>query len=261
MAAMMSSSADSNGSSHVTGSSSINFSDLDLEALKEKAAAAASGQNTFRNKHGLPCTEAEMKALMSMFVEIMGMSMNNNKGENSSTVPTGGTTNNSSGARKASNSNYSSSSSSKNGPIFTWGVNPMDASSLAAMAAAASGTSSGMIPDHMAAATAGFFADGASWEALRRTYAAAEQMVNTDEEDDEEDDDESFENRELTFEEVEFLLHHRKQKEEAVKLASQFASGDWQSIEQVAINDQLLETDDRERKAAKKRQKKQRRKA
>ena len=261
MAAMMSSSADSNGSSHVTGSSSINFSDLDLEALKEKAAAAASGQNTFRNKHGLPCTEAEMKALMSMFVEIMGMSMNNNKGENSSTVPTGGTTNNSSGARKASNSNYSSSSSSKNGPIFSFGSNPMDASSLAAMAAAASGTSSGMIPDHMAAATAGFFADGASWEALRRTYAAAEQMVNTDEEDDEEDDDESFENRELTFEEVEFLLHHRKQKEEAVKLASQFASGDWQSIEQVAINDQLLETDDRERKAAKKRQKKQRRKA
>merc|ERR1711865_546640 len=165
------------------------------------------------------------------------------------------------GARKASNSNYSSSSSSKNGPIFSFGSNPMDASSLAAMAAAASGTSSGMIPDHMAAATAGFFADGASWEALRRTYAAAEQMVNTDEEDDEEDDDESFENRELTFEEVEFLLHHRKQKEEAVKLASQFASGDWQSIEQVAINDQLLETDDRERKAAKKRQKKQRRKA
>merc|ERR1719162_1863358 len=139
MAAMMSSSADSNGSSHVTGSSSINFSDLDLEALKEKAAAAASGQNTFRNKHGLPCTEAEMKALMSMFVEIMGMSMNNNKGENSSTVPTGGTTNNSSGARKASNSNYSSSSSSKNGPIFSFGSNPMDASSLAAMAAAASG--------------------------------------------------------------------------------------------------------------------------
>merc|ERR1712194_1000899 len=122
-------------------------------------------------------------------------------------------------------------------------------------AAAASGTSSGMIPDHMAAATAGFFADGASWEALRRTYAAAEQMAAADE------DDESFENRELTFEELEFLLHHRKQKEEASKLASQFASGDWESLEQVAINDHLLESDDRERKASKKREKKQRRKA
>ena len=72
-----------------------------------------------------------------------------------------------------------------------------------------------MIPDHMAAATAGFFADGASWEALRRTYAAAEQLAaeEDDDDDDDDDDEESFENRELTFEEVEFLLHHRKQKE------------------------------------------------
>jgi hypothetical protein len=116
-----------------------------------------------------------------------------------------------------------------------------------------------MMQDHMAAATAGFFADGASWEALRRTYAAAEQMAVVDDDD---EDDESFENRELTFEELEFLLHHRKQKEEAAKLASQFASGDWESLEQVAINDHLLsETDDKERKAAKKREKKQRRKA
>ena len=132
----------------------------------------------------------------------------------------------------------------------------MDASSLAAVTAAATGSSSGLIPNHMAAATAGFFADGASWEALRRTYAAAEQMAAAEDE-----DEETFENRELTFEELEFLLHHRKQKEEAAKLASQFASGDWESLEQVTINDHLLsESDDRERKAAKKREKKQRRK-
>jgi ankyrin repeat protein len=266
MAAMMG--ASSGGS----GSSSISFGDLDLEALKEKAAAAAAGQNTFRNKHGLPCTEAEMKALMSMFVEIMGMSMNNNNnnnngGKNNSGVSGGVATfngaNNSSDSKKsANNSNSSSSSSNKNGgPVFSFGSNPMDASSLAAVAAAASGSSSGMIPDHMAAATAGFFADGASWEALRRTYAAAEQMAAAEDDDDDDDDDESFENRELTFEEVEFLLHHRKQKEEAAKLASQFASGDWESLEQVAINDHLLESDDRERKAVKKREKKQRRKA
>eukprot|EP00533_Pseudo-nitzschia_delicatissima_P009248 CAMPEP_0116090636 /NCGR_PEP_ID=MMETSP0327-20121206/7077_1 /TAXON_ID=44447 /ORGANISM="Pseudo-nitzschia delicatissima, Strain B596" /LENGTH=1228 /DNA_ID=CAMNT_0003581933 /DNA_START=252 /DNA_END=3938 /DNA_ORIENTATION=+ len=234
------------------------FGDLDLEALKEKAAAAAAGQKTFRNKHGLPCTEAEMKALMSMFVEIMGMSMNSK----------GGGTGNASGAGafgtgnmmySDDDSDYDSSPRNSGGPVFSFGANPMDASSLAAMAAAASGSPSGMIPDHMAAATAGFFADGASWEALKRTYAAAEQMAAVEDDD---DDDESFENRELTFEELEFLLHHRKQKEEAAKLASQFASGDWESLEQVAINDHLLsETDDKERKAAKKREKKQRRKA
>ena len=265
MAAMMG--AGGSGS----GNSSISFGDLDLEALKEKAAAAAAGQNTFRNKHGLPCTEAEMKALMSMFVEIMGMSMNNNNsnnngGKNNSGVSAGiatfDGTNNSGDSKKSANSNSTTSSSNKNGgPVFSFGANPMDASSLAAVAAAASGSSSGMIPDHMAAATAGFFADGASWEALRRTYAAAEQMAAAEDDDDDDDDDESFENRELTFEEVEFLLHHRKQKEEAAKLASQFASGDWESLEQVAINDHLLESDDRERKAVKKREKKQRRKA
>jgi len=227
----------------------ISFGDLDLESLKEKAAAAAAGQKTFRNKHGLPCTESEMKALMSMFVEIMGMSMNNND--------KGGDNGDGSGI---STFNDDPGSSHKNGgPVFSFGANPLDASSLAAVAAAATGSSSGMIPDHIAAATAGFFADGASWEALRRTYAAAEQMAAAEEDD---EDDESFENRELTFEELEFLLHHRKQKEEASKLASQFAAGDWESLEQVAINDHLLsETEDKERKAAKKREKKQRRKA
>ena len=234
------------------GDGNICFGDIDLDALKEKAAAAAAGQKTFRNKHGLPCTEAEMKALMGMFVEIMGMSMNgsnNNKG--------GGNA----GAFGPGNMVYSNddTDSHKNGssPVFSFGANPMDASSLAAMAAAASGSTSGMLPDHMAAATAGFFADGTSWEALRRTFAA-EQMAAAEYDD---EDDESFENRELTFEELEFLLHHRKQKEEAAKLASQFASGDWESLDHVATDHLLSETDEKERKAAKKREKKQRRKA
>ncbi|VEU34531.1 unnamed protein product [Pseudo-nitzschia multistriata] len=240
----------------------VSFGDLDLEALKEKAAAAAAGQKSFRNKHGLPCTEAEMKALMSMFVEIMGMSMNssnnNNHGDKGGGGASGSSNTNSGDSKKSSSYNSNSGSSHKNDscPVFSFGANPMDTSSIAAMAAAATGAASaGMLPDHMAAATAGFFADGASWEALRRNYAARE--------DEDDEDEESFENRELTFEEVEFLLHHRKQKEEAAKLASQFASGDWESLEQVAINDHLLssEADDRERKAAKKREKKQRRKA
>ena len=245
------------------GNGNISFGDLDLEALKEKAAAAAAGQKTFRNKHGLPCTEAEMKALMSMFVEIMGMSMNsNNNNKGGSNASGEGALNPGNIVYSNNNESDSNSGSSHNnsgGPVFSFGANPMDASSLAAVAAATSGSPSGMMSDHMAAATAGFFADGASWETLKRTYAAAEQMAAVEAED---EDDESFENRELTFEELEFLLHHRKQKEEAAKLASQFASGDWESLEQVAINDHLLsETDDKERKAAKKREKKQRRKA
>jgi ankyrin repeat protein len=241
------------------GNGNICFGDLDMETLKENAAAATAGQKTFRNKNGLPCTEAEMKALMSMFVEIMGMSMNNNNKGGGNMMYSN--SDDDSDFHQSTNGNSNSGSSQKNGcggPVFNFGANPMDAASLAAMAAAASGSSSGMIPDHMAAATAGFFADGASWEALRRTYAAAEQMAASEDD----DDDESFENRELTFEELEFLLHHRKQKEEAAKLASQFASGDWESLEQVAINDHLLsEADDKERKTMKKREKKQRRKA
>ncbi len=40
-------------------------------------------------------------------------------------------------------------------------------------------------------AAAGFFADGASWEAIRQTYAAAqEQQENEDDEDDDDEDDE-----------------------------------------------------------------------
>lgn len=244
------------------GNGNINLGDFDLEALKEKAAAAAAGQKSFRNKRGLPCTEAEMKALMSMVVEIMGMSSMNSKGGGTGNVSGAGpfgTENMMYGNDDDYDSNDGDSHRNSDGPVFSFGTNPMDASSLAAMAAAASGSPSGMIPDHMAAATAGFFADGASWEAMKRTYAAAEQMAAVEDDD---DDDESFENRELTFEELEFLLHRRKQKEEAAKLASQFASGDWESLEQVAINDHLLsETDDKERKAAKKREKKQRRKA
>ena len=133
------------------GDGNICFGDIDLEALKEKAAAAAAGQKTFRNKHGLPCTEAEMKALMGIFVEIMGMSMN---GSNNSK---GGGNAGTFGAGKMVYSNDDTDSHKNGGgPVFSFGANPMDASSLAAMAAAASGSGSGMLPDHMAAAyTAG----------------------------------------------------------------------------------------------------------
>ena len=234
------------------GDGNISFGNLDLEALKERAAAVAAGQKTFQSKNGLPCTEDEMKALMSMFVEIMGMSMNNkSKGANKSgTSPFGTGTVIYSNCEDGDINQSSNGKKGGGGPVFSFGASPMDAAAAA---------SCGMIPDHMAEATAGFFADGVPWEALRRTYAAAEQMAAAEDDD---DDDESFENRELTFEELEFLLQHRKQKEEAAKLASQFASGDWESLEQVAINDHLLsEAEDKERKAAKKREKKQRRKA
>lgn len=255
-------------------SSSIRYGGIDIESLKERAtvataAASSSGQRGFRNRQGLPCTEAEMKALMGMFVEIMGMSVNNDNGEQGTTTTapprmasasirgeSGGT-----GREKRPDTKGSFYAASTNaGPIFSFGPHPDDTYSIGNPDTT---HISPMMMEQMAAATAGFFADGGSWEALRRTYATADQLDETDDYDeddyDDDDDDESYENRELTFEEIEYLLHHRKQNEEASRLASQFASGDWESLEQVAITD--LDSDDREKKATKKREKKQRRKA
>jgi hypothetical protein len=261
----------------------MNVEELDhhLDSMKEKAAAAAAGQKTFGHhhaKHGLPCTEAEMKALMSMFVEIMGMS-NNNDNNNSGANGNGGD----------SKLPATTTGSNAGGPVFTFETTPKDDLSSTFAAAAAA-----VVSGHcLTGTTTGFFSDGtttttttttttptasspSSWEAFRRTYAMAEQMAlldrdgkqddrhyhdNGDNDDGHDHDHANIDNRELTVEEMEFLIHCRKQREDAAaKMGSQFACGNWESIEQVPINDHLLQVEDNEWRAAKKREKKQRRK-
>ena len=175
-----------------------------------------------------------MKALMGMFAEVMGMSTNSN----------------SKNGKKGSSAKMPFASSPDG--AFSFGPNStMDASMLAAAAAAAaaaaSNGSSPMMSD-----------DSMAWEALARAYASADpdQIPDMGDDDDDDYDDDrnaSFENRELTFEEMEFLLHHRKKKEEAEKMA-----GDWESLDQAEIDN---DDEEKERKAAKNREKKQRRKA
>ena len=202
-----------------SNSSSVSFGSLDLAALKETAAAAATagkpkkaGKN---KKDGLPCSEAEMKALMSMFVEIMGMSMDPEKLKNNISNDTKG--------------------KNKKGPVFMFGNN---------------------VPPFVDnEAAAGFFADGASWEAIRQTYAAAQAHAD----DDDDDDDDSV--PDLSLDEMRAELHRRTIMS---SLSSQGAdtkipSGEWESLEQVAIDDDL-ENEGKERKAEKKRDKKNRKK-
>jgi hypothetical protein len=216
-------------------SSSMGDSNSDKPSSKKKKKKTASQNN---NRYGIPCSEAEMKALMGVFAEAMGMSTNGKNGKrgNAAKMPF----------------------ASPDGTLFSFGPNgTLDASMLAAAAAAAaaaaSNGSSPMMPD-----------DSMAWEALAQAYASADPdqipdmgRVVVDDDDDYDDDpngNTSFENRELTFEEMEFLLRHRKQKEEAEKMA-----GNRESLEQAEIDDD--DDDEKERKAAKNREKKQRRKA
>ncbi|KAG7352870.1 ankyrin repeat domain protein [Nitzschia inconspicua] len=240
---------------------------VDMDAWKKKAAAAAvaaaaatttnKGKGTMRNNNnnnknnndtnGMPCNEEEMKALVAMFMEIMGMSIDDGISTSTSngTPPSPNNIHRGSGGKAAS---PSSSTNSKMGPHFSF-----------------SGGTASTIPDGIsaaAAAAAAFFPDGSSWDALRRTYAAAQQKAS-------ETADEFYDptghdyDRELTFEEVEYLLQQRKKKEEfpTTKMDKEFSSGDWELLEHVPIEDFTYDDEEtKERKAAKKRQKKQRKK-
>lgn len=204
---------------------SVNFGAMDLEALKETAAAAAatkprSSKGGRKNKDGLPCSEAEMKALMSMFVEIMGMSMDSDKVQ----APRNNTDN-------------------KKGPVLMFGNSngvPIPPGGWSEASA-----------ETMAAATAGFFADGGSWEALRRTYGA----VNGAYDDDYDDDDSTPDLDEMR----DMFKAQQRSHIEAMKKAGDISPSEWESIEQVAM-DNAMEAEDRARKASKKREKRQRKK-
>ncbi|KAG7366919.1 ankyrin repeat domain protein [Nitzschia inconspicua] len=224
---------------------------IDMDAWKKKAAAAAantrngsssSNNNNNNNKNnndtnGMPCNEEEMKALVAMFMEIMGMSMDDGNSTSNGNRGSGG---------KAGSP--SSSTNSNMGPRFSF-----------------SGGTASTIPDGIsaaAAAAAAFFPDGSSWDALRRTYAAAQQKASETADEDYEPTGNDYD-RELTFEEVEYLLQQRKKKEEfpTTKMDNEFSSGDWESLEHVPIEEFTYDDEEtKERKAAKKRQKKQRKK-
>jgi ankyrin repeat protein len=203
---------------------------LDLHALKETAAATADStkKGGKGKKDGPPCSEAEMKALMGMFVEIMGMSVDSKK------VKPPSIKNDEKGGGK--------------GPVFMFGNSngiPMPPGGWSESSA-----------ESMAAATAGFFADGAStWEAIRRSYGG----INSD--DDDYDDDKSLPN----------LDDMREMFQASQRAAAQYnqtnnknppgiSAADWSDLEQVAMDDDF-EKEEKERRAAKKREKKQRKKA
>jgi ankyrin repeat protein len=166
-----------------------------------------------------------------------------------------------------SNSNANSTtadSKNKKGPVFMFG-----------------GNSNGVAPpgwpdqESMAAATAGFFTDGASWEAIRRTYG-----VTNGDDDGENDCMPDLDDMREIFSKA--ILSGAATAQDAKPQASDvqttgvdaattataaaaaaagiiIAPAEWESLEQVAIDD-ALEAEDRERKSSKKRDKKQRKK-
>ncbi|CAJ1946324.1 unnamed protein product [Cylindrotheca closterium] len=272
-----SSNGNGNNNNNNNNNRSFNLGNIDLQALKETAAAAAAaskpskggGKNINNNNNnnnnsnnGLPCTEAEMKALMSMFVEIMGMSMDSEKM-----------------MKATKNMLNNNNSNNKKGPVFMFGNSnggggiPMPPGGWSDASAEA-----------MAAATAGFFADGASWEAIRRTYGGmmnGDMMMDDDDDgseedgddDDDDDDDDSLPNlddmRQLFqaqqkshFEAMarsRMNMNMNSSSSSSNNFNQEIPPSDWESLEQVAMDD-ALEAEDRARKAAKKREKKQRRK-
>jgi hypothetical protein len=228
---------------------SVSFGSLDLQALKESAAAAAAAKPhksssansaSSKMKDGLPCSEAEMKALMSMFVEIMGMSMDTDKLNKSS--PSSSHQSASGSKKKSGNSlGVPASSSSHTAPVFMFG------------------NANGIPPPP------GGFADVASWEALRRTYIDAEED-DDDDEDEDNDDDNSLpdveDNVAAVKSQEQFGSSNQQQRADTIRVTGTKGKSpnSWESMEQVSIDDEF-ESEDRGRKAAaKKREKKNRKK-
>ena len=200
-------------------------------------------------KDSLPCSEAEMKALMSMFVEIMGMSMNTEKLGASSAAKKR--------AAKAKkngeiNTSTSSTSSSSDGIL--------DPGSFSF------GSGDGSWPDPAIAAATG---DLDALNAHRYAYS--------DDEDEDEDDSLPGLDDMAEVQKQRQASGADKHNDSAVKVKSGAAllptntnptpitgrSGiapvAWESLEQVAIED-AMEAEERARKAAKRREKKNRKK-
>eukprot|EP00980_Cylindrotheca_fusiformis_P007251 scaffold1525_cov142-Cylindrotheca_fusiformis.AAC.51 len=211
----------------------VNYGSFDLQTLKETAAAAAATKpasstngGNGNNKDGLPCSEGEMKALMNMFLEIMGMAADSE---------------NNAEACNSSDNNYRGDD--KTGQLFMFG-------NSSAGVPSPPGGWTGEAAEKMAAATARFFADGGSWDTIRRTYGAVDGVY-----DDYDEDDDSIpdldEMRELFKSQQKAHLASMKQTNEM--------SSDWGSIEQAAMEG-VMEAEHQAQKAAKKREKKQRKK-
>lgn len=191
-------------------------------------AAGGSG------KESLPCSEAEMKALMSMFVEIMGMSMDTEKLGKSTAAKKR--------AAKAKKNGESDNS------LFTFGDDK-----------------NGVWPDPAIAAATG---DLDALNAHRYAYS-----------DDEEDEDDSLPDlddmKEIQREQEKQQQSASGASTEPKKTGAAFiptnvsatpitgrsgiAPVEWESLEQVAIED-AMEAEERARKAAKRREKKNRKK-
>jgi hypothetical protein len=184
-------------------------------------------------KESLPCSEAEMKALMSMFVEIMGMSMDTEKLGKSTAAK-----------KQAAKAKKNGSTGSN---LFSFGDDK-----------------NGVWPDPAIAAATG---DLDALNAHRYAYS-----------DDEEDDDDSLpalddmnEIQRQCGDKNNASSSYMKANGDAVSLITS-ASGatpitgragiapvEWESLEQVAIED-AMEAEERARKAAKRREKKNRKK-
>ena len=199
-------------------------------------------------KDSLPCSEAEMKALMSMFVEIMGMSMNTEKLGKSTAAKKRAAR-----AKKNGENNTSTSSNSSSSD----GI--LDPSNFSF------GSGDGAWPDPAIAAATG---DLDALNAHRYAYS----------DDEDEDEDDSLPDLDdMTEVQKQRRSNADKTNDSAVKVKSGAAllptntnptpitgrSGiapvEWESLEQVAIED-AMEAEERARKAAKRREKKNRKK-
>lgn len=278
-------------SAAAAATAAMSFGSLDLASLKQSAAAAMQQQQHQQQRssggggvtipaafEGLPCSEVEMKALMGMFVDIMGMSMDEDGNPTTNGKRSASTTNN-----KSKNSTSTNNSKTATNPMFMFGSNPPTTSTTTTTTttdASAAGLPPGW-PDQesLAAATANIFGDVNAWEALRRTYAYQTGMDYDDDDEDDEDDDDSIPDlddmREIFGKAVAYTNQQQQQQQQQsqqqqyptsnathdrkANTSTTIAPGEWESLEQVAVED-ALEAEERARKAAKKREKKQRRK-
>lgn len=198
-------------------------------------AKAGSGSG----KESLPCSEAEMKALMSMFVEIMGMSMDTEKLGKSTAAKKR--------AAKAKKNGVNATSSSNN--LFAFGD-----------------VKNGVWPDPAIAAATG---DLDALNAHRYAYS-----------DDEENEEDSLPD----LDDMKEIQREQQKQQQSASVSkgdfkvktgassiptnvnatpitgrSGIAPVEWESLEQVAIED-AMEAEERARKAAKRREKKNRKK-
>jgi hypothetical protein len=200
----------------------ISFAGLDLAALQAAAQAQAQAQaqgktsasnNNNSNNNNLQCSEAEMKALMGMFVEIMGISMDPEK-------------------LKAQGINLSAMMGEMSMSGMNMNMNMMNGMSQAQAQAAAnnnnntatanantSGTKGGAAAAMKNSATEGFFTDGASWEAIRQTYGVGQDADHDESDTNDDHDDDDIDNDHEEDDSLPDLDHIRSMVEQAQQAA------------------------------------------